>query len=510
MEAVVSRPWRFVWVAFITGLIGLGQEIAWVRIFSFMTKSVPQAFSFVLFFYVVGIAIGARFSRKLIEAESPDRQIAWLLVVSGALICFAPALLSSVAGSSFAIGWTALLIFLPASLKGAIFPIVHHYFSSLGKRLGATLSLVYFCNVLGSALGPLLVGFVLLDIFSAYVVLYLLGVLELLVAIVFLYKISRFRGAISAAILSLLIAVSYFPAEKAMVKAIGAEYYEGKLTNVIENRYGVIHTIFRADLSADRVYGGNVYDGAINADITHNVNGIERVYLLSVLQQRAERVAVIGLSSASWLKVIQAFPSAKSIDVIEINPGYVELAKRYDGFSDYLHDPRVHLHFIDGRKWLAEEVKQGNRFDLIVMNNTWHWRSHSTNLLSKEFMQIVEKSLSDDGLATFNTTGSMDVFYTASRGFQHAWLYRNFVYVAKRDLRADLSIGLERFCALRFSQIGLVGCEDAKVLAAAHNMLSVPMQTWAEYSKVALDRPPELITDNNMLSEYRYGRSVFD
>lgn len=511
---MVNKSWRFVALAFASGFIGLGQEIAWVRIFSFMAKSVPQAFSFVLLFYVIGIAIGARLAMRLVDRGNPDRQVALLLAGSGTLICAAPFLLSQFAHNS-SVAWVfAILIFVPALLKGAIFPLVHHYFSTLGERLGRTLSLVYFCNVIGSALGPLLVGFVLLDMFSAYVVLYILGLFELLLACIFLFRAARVPATVFALVLVPLLFGTYRAAEGAMFKSIADEYSDGKITNLIENRYGVIHTEHRHRLGVDRVYGGNVYDGMFNANITKEFNGIDRVYLLAGLQTNAEKIVVIGLSSASWLKVIEAFPAAKSIDVIEINPGYVELAKRYSGFSNYLSDPRVRVHFTDGRKWLTREVAAGNRFDLVVMNTTWHWRSYSANLLSVDFMKVLMASLNDDGLAAFNATGSIDSFYTASQVFPHSWLYSNFVYGSPRDLRSTMTkaVATERICAVDFSRIGTAGCEDEQVAQAVEKMLTVRrMRTWEEYEALrTLPRAPELITDNNMLPEYKYGRSVFD
>ena len=49
-----------------------------------------------------------------------------------------------------------------------------------------------------------------------------------------------------------------------------------------------------------------------------------------------------------------------------------------------LHDPKVDIVIDDGRRWLNPPPDE--RFDVIVMNTTWHWRAHITDLLSTEFM----------------------------------------------------------------------------------------------------------------------------
>ncbi len=43
-------------ISFFCGLISLGGEILWVRLFGFANESTPRAFGFVLFCYLIGIA----------------------------------------------------------------------------------------------------------------------------------------------------------------------------------------------------------------------------------------------------------------------------------------------------------------------------------------------------------------------------------------------------------------------------------------------------------------------
>ena len=51
---------RFAWILSMSvGFLSLSQEILWVRYVGFAHHSVPQAFSFVLAMYLLGIAAGA-------------------------------------------------------------------------------------------------------------------------------------------------------------------------------------------------------------------------------------------------------------------------------------------------------------------------------------------------------------------------------------------------------------------------------------------------------------------
>ena len=59
--------------------------------------------------------------------------------------------------ASFA--WT-----LTALIKSIMFPIAHHLGSQQsGARIGRSVSKVYFGNIIGSTLGPIVTGYLLLD-----------------------------------------------------------------------------------------------------------------------------------------------------------------------------------------------------------------------------------------------------------------------------------------------------------------------------------------------------------
>ena len=201
---------------------------------------------------------------------------------------------------------------------------------------------------------------------------------------------------------------------------------------MIQNKSGILH-VLNARAGGDIVYGANVYDGRTNIDPRVNSNMIHRVLMLSVLKPDAQRVLVIGLSTGAWTRLLTGFPDVKSIDVVEINPGYLQLIEDYPQISAVLKDPRVRVHVDDGRRWLKRNPDA--RYDLVVMNTTYHWRNYSTNLLSREFLQLVKRHMEPGAVITYNATGSPDVLRTAESVFPHAFRYVNFVTAADHDFR---------------------------------------------------------------------------
>jgi predicted membrane-bound spermidine synthase len=88
---------------------------------------------------------------------------------------------------------------------------------------------------------------------------------------------------------------------------------------------------------------------------------------------------------------MQGFPGVESIDVVEINPAYLDLTRSYPELAPLLDDPRIHIHIDDGRRWLKRNPH--TRYDLIVQNITYHWRANAGNLLSREYLSEVRTHL---------------------------------------------------------------------------------------------------------------------
>jgi spermidine synthase len=275
------------------------------------------------------------------------------------------------------------------------------------------------------------------------------------------------------------------------------------VAQVVENRSGIIH-VFRNG-TGDATYGNNVYDGRINTDLRINSNGVNRVYILAALHPAPRRVLVVGLSSGAWTAILSRMPGVEHIDVVEINPGYIDVIRRYAAVNAILDDSRIAIHFDDGRRWLRRN--SGAMYDMIVMNTTWYWRVYSSNLLSAEFLREVKRHLRPGGLVMYNSTGSPDVFHTAAMEFSFVRKYENFVYAADHDFVAAMDENRERVWSF-----GLPGppvfdrasTEDQKAIDAM--MARDRFQTVAAVQRSA-GRPLEVITDDNLLTEYKYGRS---
>ena len=428
-------------IAALAGFVALSYEIVWYRVLSFMTRGIASTFGLLLAAYLFGLALGARGSAALCGGEGGDprqlRRLAVFVAASNVLAgLVAPALAWSASFTDFRIG--LVVIAIAAAFLGSVLPLVSHFGIAPDERAGTRLSYVYLANIIGSATGSLVTGFVLMDHLALVDIMRVLLALgfALAAAIVAMSVPARRSALASYAAIGtcLVLTASLLPKlyERIYERLFYKWEWDGtqRFAQVIENKSGVITVT-----DGGSVYGGGAYDGVVNTALEGNEkNGILRAYVVGALHAAPREVLMIGLASGSWAQVVANLPGVERLTIIEINPGYLDVVARHPETAPLLEDAKVSIEIDDGRRWM---LRHDRRFDVIVMNTTLHWREHATNLLSTEFLDIARKHLRPNGVLYFNSTDSYDVQLTAARAFPHMMRITNFVAVGDDPFNFD-------------------------------------------------------------------------
>jgi hypothetical protein len=274
---------------------------------------------------------------------------------------------------------------------------------------------------------------------------------------------------------------------------------------VVETRQGIVAS-YKMDKGGDVIYGANVYDGRTNLDPHVNSNGINRLLVLAALRPNPRRVLIIGLSIGSWNYLLTGFPGVQKIDVVEINPGYIQMIQEYPEQRRAIADSRVAITIGDGRKFLRTVAKES--YDLVVMNTTYYWRSHASLLLSREFLALVHSRMAPGSLIAFNTTESGDALNTAASVFPHAYLYDNFAVCGDFDWRRKLDepSSVDELLKVRPEGRALWTEVDRSLIL---DFLARSRTTTVAEAASKVGRPLEVITDRNLITEYKYGIPLF-
>lgn len=491
-------------LSFLSGFLSLGIEVIWVRIVSFAANSVPQAFSFTLAFFLTGIAIGAWLGKKICKSQPVTAVLVgrcFLLACVVDMLLLAQAY--TIMNETFFIEVSALFVVLSAAVRGLVFPLVHHL-GTEGSKSGKQISNVYFANVLGSSLSPIIIGFIALDLMSTQQIYFLICLVS--AAILLLCQWSEKQRHMLTSVISIaLVATSVYlmTLPEKLFHRLSDQGVALPITDLVENKHGFIQIYeeTRKDGTKDKVvYGANVYDGKFNTNLFRNINGIDRAYLLPVLQPNAKKVLVIGLSTGSWAKVLSSMPEMESMTIVEINPAYVDLIRKEPEVAGLLQDKRVNIIVDDGRKWLRKHPDE--KFDLILMNTTWHWRAYSTNLLSVDFLNIIKPHLNPNAVLMYNTTSSRHAYTTALSVLPNVYRYKNMVVSSPSPLALpDDTTMQDRLSRLKWSDNQEFVFKDAVQLTNAFQALHK-----SPFEHLTEPQPnTEIITDNNMITEFKYG-----
>lgn len=424
----------------LVGFISLAYEIVWYRLYSFASGGRASCFALLLAFYLAGIAYGSLVVRDACRQKlrtdpkgAASAFVALVLWAAVASFLVGPAVANAVRYVAYQL--TFPFVFVGASLLGAAFPLLSHFAISPIDRAGSKLSYIYLANIIGSASGSLLVGFVLMDHWPIQRICLFLMASGILTALLFsLYGHVRATRlaicALAVAVLAFLCSGQLFSNlyEKMLYKRAfsGARPFR----HLKETRSGVI-----AVTQEGIVFGGGAYDGQFSTDLNHDTNGIFRIFALSSFHPQPSEVLMIGLGSGSWAQVVASHPDVKRLTIVEINPGYLELIRQYPQVAGLLHNPKVEIFIDDGRRWLLRNPNKA--FDAVVMNTTFHWRAHTSNLLSVEFLRMVRSHLKPGGVLYYNTTWSPEALLTGATVFPYSLRVWNFLAVSDRPIEVD-------------------------------------------------------------------------
>lgn len=130
-----------------------------------------------------------------------------------------------------------------------------------------------------------------------------------------------------------------------------------------------------------------------------------RMMLSALFVQPAPgEVLIVGLGGGTLSRALHGLLPEARIDTVEIDPGVVRVATEYFGF---VQDERQQVFVEDGRAFVERAVREGRRYDLIMLD-AFDVDYIPPHLLTREFLDQVRELLAPDGVLAANT-------FTASR-----------------------------------------------------------------------------------------------
>lgn len=432
-QKTTRRLLRPVYVAIaVSGATSMVYELVWIRIFAIALGGTTYAFTLMVSAFITGIAIGslavgafgwlrrnALLSFAIAEAAigaavlaslplyqrlpyvfwkwesllKPSHQSMWLHDIFEYAVCF-------------------LAMVVPTIFFGASLPLAIKAVARRDDRIGRDSGFVYGANTLGTLVGALLTGFLLIPVLGSRHCLEWALVANVAMAALLLWylggRAARIPAiaAVPAVVVLVLLVPAWHPAGLKMGSyGIGdppADYagYKKWLDGMKVRYYGEDGSAAVAVYTADSGFGQKDDILTINGkpDASSYADLPTEVLLGQVpmmLMPDARDVLVIGLGSGVTAGSVLTHPDAM-VDCVEISPAVVGAAKWYGKTNGYaLQNPRLKLIVEDARTYVGACRKQ---YDVIVSEPSHPWVAGVANLFSVEFLKSADRLLKPGGL----------------------------------------------------------------------------------------------------------------
>lgn len=406
----------FLLAAFLSGFAALSLEIIWTRALKFFLLNSTYGFAVILFVFLIGIGAGSLIYPKYFGGRRRTLHIYGTLQFGHAFFAllsifllyrfsYSDVMQQSVMQVIFDIAFDwwlviamflflAMMIFLvPALLMGVLFPMISDlYHDEVRPRPGATVSVVYAVNTLGSILGALLAGYFLLPAVGIRTSIYLVSLIYLGMGLLFYRRSHRPSIRVSVALLVMLIAAALLSREGETLMG----RHERPTDRLYYYKEGLLATVKVAEQDQERYMS---IDGVKIAASRGNLLQKEKLlaHLPFFINRDIQQALVVGLASGITTGSLALHRTLQSIDCVELIPPVFTAARYFSSFNyDVFSNSKVRLIHDDIYAYLNRSRKQ---YDLICSDGKiGSLNSGNSLMLSREYYQLCLSRLSAQGL----------------------------------------------------------------------------------------------------------------
>src|SRR5438128_3436768 len=423
----------------LTAFASLLDEIAWTRVLVMIVGGSTYAFTLVLLVFLLGIGAGsavvARRSAPASETAA-DAAVAQAVTAAGAGLLFVvfgvlPRYIIAVFQTQ-SLGATERLIamgvavgavvLIPALGMGMTFPLLADLVAPRHVARGADVGRAYALNTLGSIVGAVLTGFVLVATLGTDVTLRIGVAINAAVALTLAVLAARgvAEGSMQHRRLQLRVLGGGALASVGLATALAAPRWSTRLIDLGPSIYArqPMNAAAVEEFLAHRGVRQLAFQEGWNATIsvwesgpgrTLKVNGkadasdhgdMDTEILLGLAPAAARpgaaRALVIGYGSGVTTRVLADVPGMERVRVVEIEPAVLAMSRFFLHVNDtVLARSTVSVAVDDARS--ALQVDRA-RYDVIVSEPSNPWLAGVATLYTPEFFRIVRSRLADDGV----------------------------------------------------------------------------------------------------------------
>ena len=404
----------------VAGLVTMSLEFSVSRLLIPIFGSTIYTWGSLIGVVLVGLSGGYHLGGRLADKNPNFEKFCSILFSAGLYILFIPMIsaiiidftigitntltdpnLDSYASNLNSLVATFILIITPTLLLGMVSPYAVKLATKSLDRLGNTSGNLYSVSTIGSIVGTFVTVFILIPFVQINHVLYGMGILLVVTSTI---KLRNFVKAI-ALILLVIVSISIFfdDVNTISLDFRNLHFHPGNVIYETETLYSHLDVIDNYNSINNRVLFLNGYPHSIMD--RSDPNTLESKYtkffpLGLILKENITKVLFIGGGGFSGPKYfLQNYPNI-AVDVVEIDPKVVEVAKEYFFLDE--SNPKLNIYVQDAREFLN---KYTGSYDMIVLD-AFSKSYVPFHLMTVEFYKLLSDKLSNGGVVISNHIGS--------------------------------------------------------------------------------------------------------
>jgi spermidine synthase len=288
-------------------------------------------------------------------------------------------------------------------LSGCLFVVAARlYAHEQSACAGVASSSAYLSEAAGSALGGILASVVLLRFFDSFQIAAIVVILNLGMAAILLFGADRKR-VITVTLVGICLAVPLLIyVAPSLDRSSQTRLWLG--FHLLESRNSIYGNLTVTETGNIR----SIYDnGVILASVPDEAAAEEAVHYALLEHPAPRKVLLIGGGASGSIAQVLKHPTVERVDYVDLDPAIIDMTRRLLRAqpSPLVPDPRVHIHYADGRLYLKTTRDQ---FDAIILDLPDPQTAQLNRFYTVEFFRSASEHLAAGGLFALQLRASED------------------------------------------------------------------------------------------------------